>query len=189
MLTQDLNSYEKRTTRLMTVDVVQRFREAWNRFNGNIDNYSLEIPFPEDFVRSGREKYLKLIKFKIMWANATAKEIAASIYKKNDDVFYDSTINLQFDSNQTNDLTTKIDGRNPPHITLHASFVQEDDNDNQLVCFNDSMPASQGLKYKIHTTTQSFKVWFVDYFQRKKMSLLSISKVYGAIIIQFELDY
>ena len=61
MLTQDIDSQEPRTTRLMTVDVVQRFREEWNRSKGTINQYYLDIPFPEEFVRSPHQKYIRIL--------------------------------------------------------------------------------------------------------------------------------
>ena len=183
MLTQDISSHEPRSVRLITVDVVQRFREQWNRsIEKSTDVFSLEIPFPEDFIRSGRRKFIGIIGFRVIWSNSLpAVGDGVNLYP-------DECINIPNDTISADDFKANLKLTQPPHISLHASFVQDSYNDNQLICFN-SEYLIENRKYEIYTNQRSFKIWFVDLINRVRMSLRSICDRHSSIIIQYILYY
>lgn len=181
---RDITTKKEEEVCHMTLDIISRFRDSYNK-NNSVNQYKVEIPLPEEFIRSPRAKYISVVGFTICFT--TYNSTKTKFYDTTSDTFNTASINLALDGTLADDISG-MKAIVPPHVALCASFVQEANNDNQIVCFNNDTLTSP-KRYEIHTTQRSITVWFADMFQRKILNLFSLSKIYSAIVIQYTLEY
>ena len=192
IVSRDINSTKETESIHMLIDVIGRYREEFNKNEGDVSRYELEIPYPEEFIQSPNTKYVRVISTSILFKGLAADEPFWNVEENGDGdiVFEGYTLNhFPDDILAQNNFTADYNTQQPYHLAIGSTFIQDTTNDNQLIgiCNPDS---TQYLRtYEQHTTQKSFKIWIVDLLQRVKMNLYQFAKKKASILLELELVY
>ena len=114
---RDINSTQEPQTRHMLIDVVGRHRLAYNQqlYNRGVDgNFEVEIPYPEEFVRSPNPKFVRVISTSIH-----IKPTYERIYNETTGVW---DLNYEYEYNPTTQQ------QEPTKPRLKKPFYEESEN-------------------------------------------------------------
>ena len=200
---RDINSCKEVETQHMFIDVIERYREQFNNIwakQGRYDNgFEVEIPYPEEFVRSPNRKFVRVVSTRFI--------IQKPVYAEEWDAeqqAYTRTANLETpmqeytlmtrkdypaDNDASNDFLEADEKLVPIYVALAGSFVQDTNNDEQIVCIMNAKAPNYIRTYEQHTTQKSLKVWIYDMLERVKMNLAMLASQYCSVLLELELVY
>ena len=122
----------------------------------------LEVPFPEEFVRSDNQRFVKglsvrAIQLRKIWSGQVYTPEEMMEKEKLIQPRIASDAELKADGSYVRDWTEYL----PDLYTLHASFVHDDYNDNHTVAWLNE-PLTAPRVYEQFQKERSFRLWVVD---------------------------
>ena len=93
------------------------------------------------------------------------------------------------DYNAMNDFLEADEKLVPIYVALAGSFVQDTNNDEQIVAMFNSKAPNYIRTYEQYTNQKSFRIWIYDMLERVKMNLAMLASQYCSVLLELELVY
>ena len=197
---RDINSTKEMETKHLLIDVIERWREYYNRDWHVHSVCELEIPYPEEFIRSPNRKFVRVISTKfvirkpqeeMVWNESAGRyESLGNLESPFREIETHFTLKVfPEDTDENNDFTSIGTKIVPKEMAIAASFVQDTTNDHQIICLCNESVNNYIRTYEQHTTQRSFHIWIYDMLERVKMNLGFLCDQYTAILLELELVY
>ena len=189
IVSRDINSLKETQTQHMLIDVIGRYRKEYNDYKKVLSHFALEIPYPDEFVSSTNTKYVRVISTTILLQLPDSNEEQEPFWHSDEQKFVlkDFPEDTEWADNFTSDSESGT--HEPYHIALGASFVQDTNNDFQLLGQANPSSTAYLRTYEQHTTQRSFRIWLVDLLKRQKLSISTLAQQKAAILLELELIY
>ena len=219
IVSRDLNATKEPEVRAFTVDVIPLFRRFYNsivvanpEYEANphlapednprycvLDNsddrlYYLDIPYPEEFIRSPLRKFVRVLGCMCQmktYNNPNDQIVQENLfYNKDEGTFVSEALDIVKDVSVDDDFKP-CSVIEMTHLSLHSSIAQDSSisNDSFICRINNYNPLMTSSLFEVYTTHRTFRIWFVDDTELKILNLFSIAKKLSSIRLKLELQY
>ena len=189
---RDINSSKEVETQHMFIDVIERYREQYNNSwqkLGRADQFELVIPYPEEFVRSPNRKFVRVVSTRFIIQKPVYDENSNDLILPMQPYLMMTTLDYPEDYNSMNDFLEADEKLVPIYVALAGSFVQDTNNDEQIVAMFNSKAPNYIRTYEQYTNQNSFRIWIYDLLERVKMNLAMLASQYCSVLLELELVY